>query len=69
MGEVINLNQFRKKRERSDARRRATVNRAPFDPSKEQRELLPRTPGEEPKKLEDRRIDTPPETEEAPDAS
>lgn len=69
MGEVINLNQFRKKRERSDPRRRRSGNRALYDPAKDQRELLPGTRGEDPKTLEDRPIDPPAKTEETPDAS
>jgi hypothetical protein len=69
MGDVINLNQFRKKRERGDASSRAVAERVRHDSSKERRGLLPRTHAEEPKKLEDRRIDNPPKTEETPDAS
>jgi hypothetical protein len=37
MGEVINLNQYRKKRERDDGRRSATENRARFGRDKAER--------------------------------
>lgn len=37
MGDVVNLNQYRKKRDREDARRSASVNRARFGRDKQDR--------------------------------
>ncbi|MBM3485252.1 MAG: DUF4169 family protein [Alphaproteobacteria bacterium] len=37
MGDVVNLNQYRKKRDREDARRTASTNRARFGRDKQER--------------------------------
>jgi len=68
MGEVINLNQFRKKRERAEARRTAAGNRFLFGRAKDEREHTALENERDSKALDRKRIDDKPGPRDAPDA-
>ena len=54
---IVNLNQYRKKRRRAEAERRATDNRVRFGRSKEERNKLLRESARARKELEGKRLD------------
>jgi hypothetical protein len=54
---IVNLNQYRKKRRRAEAERRATDNRVRFGRSKEERNKLLRESARARNKLEGKRLD------------
>ena len=57
MAEIVNLNQFRKKRQRSGAERRAAENRRNFGLGKEERQRARRENERAKKDLEDKRLE------------
>jgi len=54
---IVNLNQYRKKRRRAEAERRATDNRVRFGRSKEERDKLLRESARTRNELEGKRLD------------
>jgi len=54
---IVNLNQYRKKRRRAEAERRATDNRVRFGRSKEERNKLLRESARARNELEGKRLD------------
>jgi hypothetical protein len=57
MGDVVNLNQFRKKRERRTAEKRAEENRVRYGLRKDERERARRVSEKAKKELDDKRLD------------
>ncbi|HZS85325.1 MAG TPA: DUF4169 family protein [Stellaceae bacterium] len=57
MADIVNLNQFRKKRERRAAERRAATNRRIFGLSKEERAKAQRENDRTRKDLDDKRLE------------
>jgi hypothetical protein len=57
MADIVNLNQFRKKRHRSEAERRAAENRKTFGLGKEERQRARRENERAKKDLEDKRLE------------
>ena len=57
MAEIVNLNKFRKKRERDDARRTAEENRASFGRTRAERTKSRADAEKAAKELDDKRID------------
>jgi hypothetical protein len=57
MGDVVNLNQFRKRKSRDLAAKRASENRARFGTTKGQREKARRDAEKARKELDDKRIE------------
>ncbi len=57
MGEIVNLNQFRKRRERSAAEQRAQHNRVRHGRSKDERTKAEREAEKAAKDLEDKRLE------------
>lgn len=57
MADIVNLNQFRKKRDRRDAERQAAVNRERFGQSKDMRGKTARELEKAKKELDDKRLD------------
>jgi hypothetical protein len=57
MGEVVNLNKYRKVRQRLDDEKRAVENRAKFGRTKRERDQARDQAGREHKELEDKRLE------------
>jgi hypothetical protein len=57
MADIVNLNQFRKKRDRRLAEQRAAENRRSFGLSKEEKAKLQRDQERSKKDLDDKRLD------------
>jgi Domain of unknown function (DUF4169) len=57
MADIVNLNQFRKKRDRRDAERRATENRRIFGLTKDERSKAQREGERAKKDLDDKRLE------------
>lgn len=57
MADIVNLNQFRKKRDRSASEHRAAENRARFGQSKDKRTKVTRELEKASKELDDKRLD------------
>lgn len=57
MGDVVNLSQFRKKRARGSAEKRAQENRARYGRSKDERAKAHREAEKSAKELDDKRLD------------
>jgi Domain of unknown function (DUF4169) len=57
MADIVNLNQFRKKRDRRDAERQAAVNRERFGQRKDLRGKTARELKKAKKDLDDKRLD------------
>ena len=57
MADIVNLNQFRKKRDRRAAERQAAVNRQRFGQSKDMRDKTARELEKAKKELDDKRLD------------
>ncbi|HEX3499448.1 MAG TPA: DUF4169 family protein [Stellaceae bacterium] len=57
MADIVNLNQFRKKRDRQDAERQAAVNRERFGQRKDVRAKTARELEKAKKELDDKRLD------------
>jgi hypothetical protein len=57
MADIVNLNQFRKKRDRQDAERQAAVNRERFGQRKDARAKTARELEKAKKELDDKRLD------------
>ena len=57
MADIVNLNQFRKKRDRRNAEQRAVENRSRFGLSKDERSKAQRESDKMKKELDDKRIE------------
>jgi hypothetical protein len=57
MADIVNLNQFRKKRDRRTAAKRAAENRSRFGMSKDERTKVEREADKLQKELEDKRLE------------
>ncbi len=66
MGDVINLNQYRKRRERSKSQRRAAENRARNGRTKEETARERREAGQASAKLDDKQLNKPSPPEDTP---
>ncbi len=66
MGDVINLNQYRKRRERSHSRTRAAENRARKGRTKEETARERREAGQTSDKLDDKQLNKPSPPEDTP---